>query len=103
MNIEKWEELKLKIKTQFGIEDEGEEKGQDGKETKWIQFKNPQGKMRLEYVVKPKFLNVKTIYSKRAGTSAQVVKPITSSEEKVQFLKAYRDENGIWKEIKMEI
>lgn len=103
MNIEKWEELKLKIKKQFGIDREGEEKTEDGKETKWIEFNGTKGKMRLEYIIKPKVLDVKTVYSRRAGTSASVVKPITSKEEKVQFLKAYRDENGNWCEIKMEI
>lgn len=103
MNQEKWEELKSQIKKQFGIENEGEEKDEEGKETRWIEFKNPQGKMRLEYIVKPKVLDVKTIYSRRAGTSASVVKPVLSKEEKVQFLKAYREENGEWKKIQMDI
>lgn len=103
MNQEKWEELKARIQKQFGIDGEGDEKSDDGKEIKWLEFKNPQGKMRLEYITKPKFLDVKTIYSKRAGTSASVVKPVLSKEEKVQFLKAYREENGEWKRIQMDI
>lgn len=102
MNKEKWEELKLQIKKQFGIENQGEEK-QDEKEIKWIEFKGGQGKMRLEYVVKPKVLDVKTIYSKRAGTSAKIVEPITSPDEKVQFLKVYVWKGRGWEEIKMSL
>ncbi|MEW6407669.1 MAG: hypothetical protein AB1465_03190 [Patescibacteria group bacterium] len=102
MNEQKWEELKSKIKKQFGIENEGEEK-EDEKETKWIEFNGAQGKMRLEYVIKPKTLGVKTLYSKRSGTSAYSEKPILSQDEKVQFLKAYKKEGKDWVEIKMPL
>lgn len=99
MNQEKWEELKLKVKKQFGIISEGEEKTPEGKEIRWIEFKSPKGEIRLEYVIKPKVLGIKTVYSRRAGTTASVIKPITSSEDKVQYLKVYQKENNKWKEI----
>ena len=98
MNQEKWEEIKFKIKKQFGIQNEGEEKQNDGKEIKWIEFNGAQGKMRLEYVKKPRFLDIKTTYSKRAGTSASSINTITSKDETVQFLKVYVFNDGEWVE-----
>lgn len=103
MNPEKWEDLKFQIKKQFGIDNEGEETQEGEKETKWIEFNGATGKMRLEYVTKPRVLDVKTIYSKRAGTSANIVKPVVSEDEKVQYLKVYVWKNDNWEEIKTEL
>lgn len=100
MNETRWGEIRDKIQEKFGIEEEGRESREGGIEVNWLEFSGPQGKMRLEYVVKPKFLETKTIYSKRAGTHARVVKPVTSAEEKVRFVKAYLWQNEKWQEIK---
>lgn len=101
MNDEKWQEIIGEIKEKFGIENQGKEELEGGGSKEWIEFNGRQGKMRLERTVKPKVLDVKTVYSKRAGTSAKIVKPVVSKTETVQFVKAYLWKDGSWEEIQM--
>ena len=59
-----------------------------------LEFNGPLGKIKLEFVEKPKLLEVKTLYSARAGSDIKVNK-IYDEQEKVSYLNAYK-----WDEVK---
>lgn len=101
MNEDKWEEIVENISNKFKVISQ-ETNEDDGKKVDFIIFEGPQGKMKLEYTVKPRTLGVKTLYSKRAGTAASRVESIDSKEETVSFMKAYLWQDDDWKEIKAE-
>jgi hypothetical protein len=97
MNEAKWEEIKNLAKKKFKVLNE--EKVKEGeKEIDRIEFEGPLGRMKLEWVTKPKVLGVKTSHAaKRAGATAQKVEQVLSETEKVNYLKAYvlKDENWV--------
>jgi len=105
MTPEKWENLISDIKDKFEVEDEGrqhlEEHG--GTDIEFIIFKNPLGRIKLEFVTKPLVLEKKTYYSQRIG-SKTAVEYIYSPDEKTYKLLAYKwDENQQdWVEIDAE-
>jgi hypothetical protein len=99
MTNEKWEETLRLIKEKFSVKSQSKEKIEDGGEKEIVEFQGPLGLMRLEWLVKPKTLGFKTLYSKRARTAAKQVKPVLSSEEKVSFVKAYVWKDERWVEI----
>ena len=98
MKKDKWEEIQDNIERSFKVLGRDVEEN-DGVRTEWIEFENPQGKMRVEWVEKPRVVGTKTLYSKRAGTSAGAVEHVESDTEKVNFLKAYRWVDSDWQEI----
>lgn len=100
MTRDKWEEIIGNVKENLEVLDEGlDEEG--SKKIEWIEFVGPKGKSRLEWIEKPRVVGVKTLYSRRAGTSAGKVEQEESENEKVNFIRAYKwDEvNGDWEEI----
>lgn len=103
MSPEKWDEIKLMVQKNFGVEentvlDLPAEQGGGQKES--LIFKGPLGKMKLEFISKPLVIDKKTIYSNRAGQQTKV-EYITSDTEKVNTFVALKwDEAGEnWVEI----
>ncbi len=96
MTKNKWLDLVDMIKEKFEIIAEDKESlGENTPgEKHLLEFEGPLGKIRLEFVEKPKLLEVKTLYSARAGSNIKVNK-IYDDKEKVSYLNAYK-----WNEIK---
>ncbi|HPA25333.1 MAG TPA: hypothetical protein PLK76_01060 [bacterium] len=61
-------------------------------------FNGPNGKIKLEWISKPKILGEKTLYSGRVGADVKVEK-VYSQDEKSEFLKAYLFKDNDWQEI----
>lgn len=103
MTKEKWGIVLENIERKFEILDRGIDEGY-GQRTEWIEFENPQGKMRLEWIEKPRMTGFKTAYSKRLGTSAGKVEQTESKSEKVNFVRAYifSEEKNDWEEMKAD-
>jgi hypothetical protein len=103
MTDEKWEETVGMIGEKFELLNRFSEELEEGGEREVVEFKGPLGLMRLERTKKPKVLDVKTTYSKRAGTSATQEKQITSDTEMVKYVKAYVEKNDDWIEMEMPV
>ena len=68
MHPDKWPEIKEKIKSSFEVFDEHFEKDEERQEeVEVIEFNGPFGKMRMEWITRPKVLGKKTSYSQRIG------------------------------------
>ncbi len=99
MKQERWEQIKELIKKKFKVLSEDKVKEEE-KEIETIEFQGPLGKMKLEWVQKPKVLDIRASHAaKRAGAAAGKVEQVLSETEKVSYIKAYvfKDEN--WVEI----
>lgn len=103
MTSDKWDEIKENISKQFEVldseqEDMPEERGGGVKDV--LIFISPIGKVKLEFVTKPKLLDKKTIYSKRVGQQTKV-DYIYSDTETVNTLFAFKwsDMRDDWEEI----
>jgi len=103
MHPDKWPEIKEKILGNFEVLDQATEKNEERREeTEIIEFKGPQGKMRLEWITRPKVLDKKTHYSNRIGGDVQV-DYVYSEDEKTHTLKVFQeDTQGNWQEIKAD-
>ncbi len=103
MNKEKWDIILENVEKKFEVLDRGVDE-EYGEKTEWIEFNNPQGKMRLEWIEKPRMMGFKTVYSKRLGTSASKVDQVESNSEKVNFVRAYifSEEKNNWEEMKAD-
>lgn len=94
MNIERWEQTKDMVKKNFELLAESEEERQDGIEkVQIIEFKGPLGRIKLEFVTRPRVLDKKTTYTHRVGAGVKV-DYIYSDKEKVYFLKAFKYEEA---------
>ena len=98
MNEGKWNEIHDMIVDKFEVA-EDEKTREEGERVEWIVFDGPSGKMKVEWTERPRTLDVKTQYSRRAGTSASVVGKVTSDTEKVNFLKAFVWKDDEWVEM----
>ncbi len=103
MTPERWQQIKGQIIDNLGLTlAETEELPEPQKGTREVlEFAGPNGKMRLEYYSRPVVLGKKTLGSKRIGSQA-VVEYQYSDSEFSHELKAYRDNDGEWEEIKTE-
>ena len=106
MNDDRWQDIILKIKENFGIdeqrtEDLAEEKGLG--EVEVVEFTGPLGKMKLERTTQPLVIDRKSIGSKRIG-SDKVIKYTYSDTEKIHRFKAFKwdDAQDDWEEMKMD-
>ncbi|OIO45823.1 MAG: hypothetical protein AUJ28_03595 [Parcubacteria group bacterium CG1_02_37_51] len=93
MNLEKWEEIKLNIKISFGVIDSGNEIKDLGdghqRETDWLEFESPIGKVKLEYSTSPLVLDKRNNFSNRVGADTKMIYKY-SDDEDVSYLKAYQ-------------
>lgn len=87
MTEERWLQVKNQIKTSFGIEDEYSEDLDPGY-AEVLEFNGPSAKMKVKFVVRPKFLDKKTSYSNRAGSNVKV-DYVYSEEEFVSHMEVY--------------
>jgi hypothetical protein len=101
MNLEKWEQIKSMAKEKFEILVETEEESIDGAgSVQIIEFDGPLGRMKLEFVSKPRILDKKTTFSNRIGSDVKV-EYVYSEDEKVYQLNAYKwnEAGDTWEEI----
>jgi len=102
MTPEKWENLIDNIKDKFEVEENKTEHldQHGGTDIEFIIFKGPLGRMKLEFITKPRVLDKKTTYSRRIG-SETAVEYIYSEDEKTHRLMAYKwdDFQNDWVEI----
>lgn len=101
MNQDKWNIILENIERQFKVLDRGADEN-NGTKIEWIEFENPKGRMKLEWVEKPRVMGLETRYSRRAGTSAGNVKQVESKSETVNFVRAYifSEEKNDWEEMR---
>lgn len=101
MNLEKWEQIRLMAKDKFEILNEVEEEGVDGiGKVHIIEFEGPIGRIKLEFVTKPRILDKKTTYSNRIGSDVKVDYVYSEDEETYQ-LNAFKwnDAEEVWQDI----
>jgi len=111
MDIDRWEQIKENIKTNFRVESESTESltvpTQDGDvksgTAEVLIVQTPMGRIKLAFESKPLVLDKKTIYSHRAGQAARTEYEF-SETEKTHKLKAYKwdDDLDEWNEIDAE-
>lgn len=102
MTEERWEQIKELIKKKFKVISETKSKEED-KEIETIEFLGPLGKMKLEWITKPKVLETRTSQAaKRAGAAAGKIEQVLSDTEKVQFMKVYLWKEEDWVEVSPE-
>ncbi|MFW0862280.1 MAG: hypothetical protein ACKKL6_01715 [Candidatus Komeilibacteria bacterium] len=94
MNLEKWEQIKAMAKDKFDITREHEEEGVDGiGKVEILEFNGPLGRMKLEFITKPRILDKKTSYSNRIGSDVKVDYVYSEDEETCQLV-AYKWDEG---------
>lgn len=105
MTLEKWEEIKQKILSSFEILNQetltNEERRED---IEIIEFMGPAGKMKVEWITRPKVLDKKTQYSNRIGSSVKV-DYIYSPDEVTHTFKVYNwsEPAAAWQEMKRDL
>ncbi|PIT90257.1 MAG: hypothetical protein COU22_03180 [Candidatus Komeilibacteria bacterium CG10_big_fil_rev_8_21_14_0_10_41_13] len=101
MNIDQWEQLKNKVLKENEVLDHYEDRDEDRREDiEVIEFISPLGRMKLEWLTRPKVLDKKTSYSNRVGSQVSV-DIVYSEDEITRTLKVYNwdDENEDWQEM----
>lgn len=112
MHLDKWRDTVAMIKDKFIVLDEGKEAIEDipNATREWIEFsakggsaaggESPQGKMRLEYTMRPAVIDKKTTYSKLGGAAVKV-DYIYSKDDMVRRMQAFKwnEAAGNWEEI----
>ena len=74
-----------------------ENRSENSQTTSVVIVDSPSGEIKLEFTVKPKFLGMKTSYTKRIGSSV-AVQPRYSTDEFVTVFEVYRKDgsSGEW-------
>jgi len=106
MTKDKWLDLIDRVEANFGIEERFKKGLGDDLpgEKEVIVFKSDAlGKVKLEWVEKPRMLDEKTIYSRRIGSDVKVEK-VYDEHDVVSYLKAYRWDGASqdWQEIEAQ-
>ena len=91
MHLDRWREIVAQIQDNFAVEEHekfaSEEAG--GEEVESIVFNGPLGRLKLEFISRPKVIDKKVTYSNRIG-SESVVEYIYDPTEKIYQLLVYR-------------
>jgi hypothetical protein len=102
MTIERWEQIKGRVKDSFEVQSEGHEhlEEEGGVDIDYMEFNGPLGKMRLEFISKPVVMDKKTTYSRRIGSETGVEYIYSDTERNCQ-LNAYKwsDDDNDWVEM----
>ena len=103
MTKDKWLDLKDKVKDKFILESDKKSTFKDvpNSVVESLIFNGPLGKIKLEWISKPRVLDEKTTYSNRIGSNVKVDK-VYSEDERSEYLKAYKFDNGEWDEINVD-
>jgi len=101
MHPDKWIEFKEKIKSTMQILDERTETDEDNHEVREIiEVMSPMGKIKLEWITRPKLLDKITHFSRRIGSETKV-DYVYSQDEFTHMLKVYQEKaDGTWEELK---
>ncbi|MFH0840961.1 MAG: hypothetical protein V1865_03225 [bacterium] len=88
MHLDKWKETLDLIKEKFEVEDEGvlESDEHGGTTIEYIIFTGPIGKMKMEFISKPKVLEKNTTYSNRIGSDVTIDYVYSETEKSTQLL-----------------
>lgn len=91
MRPDQWIDTRDRIKEQCVVIDEGEAPLEDvpNGHVAFVVFESPVGRVRLEYVTKPRTLGERAVTSRRIG-GATAIEKIYDTEDMVQFLRAFR-------------
>ncbi|HRY63510.1 MAG TPA: hypothetical protein P5267_02845 [Patescibacteria group bacterium] len=92
MTREKWLETVEKIRRQFGLETERQESLGDELpgERQVVEFQAGNlGKIKMEWVEKPRLKDVKTTYSNRIGSSTKI-ENVYDEQELVNYLNVFK-------------
>ena len=100
MNEERWSAIKLKINESFKVLEEYTEDLNPGT-AEVIEFEMPMGILKASYIVKPKMLGKKTLYSNRAGGDIRVDYEFSETETVARLeIEKWNDSQEIWEPIK---
>ncbi|MFH1890937.1 MAG: hypothetical protein ABIJ91_05255 [Candidatus Kuenenbacteria bacterium] len=91
MTKDKWLNLIDTVEGKFGVDKEYKEpiSADIPGEKHIIEFSGPLGKMKLEFIEKPRVIDEKTTYSNRIGSHVKVEK-IYDDKDKVCYLNAFK-------------
>lgn len=101
MHPDRWQEIKKKIIDSFELFNQFTKTDEEiRQETETLEFNGPAGKMRVEWITRPKVLDKKTNYSNRIGGSVSV-DYVYSADEFTHTFKVYRwdDPADEWQEM----
>lgn len=100
MTKDKWLDLKDKVREKFDLEEEKANALEDVPDSvcETLIFSSPLGKIKLEWISKPRTLDEKTIFSNRIGSNVKVEK-VYSEDERSEYIKAYKFNIDEWEEI----
>lgn len=105
MDSSRWNDILDRIESQWTIAERGEEPMDDvpGGTVAFVEFTGPMGRVRLEFVTKPRTVGERAMGSRRIG-SATTVRKVYDPTDMVAFLRAFRwdDAQGEWVEIKAD-
>ncbi|MCR4280480.1 MAG: hypothetical protein NUV82_03590 [Candidatus Komeilibacteria bacterium] len=102
MDIDKWKDIKLKVKEKFGVTSEEIREDEGRRETvEEMIFDGPMGKMKLEFVSRPRVIDRKTSYSNRIGSDVQV-DYVYDDSEITHRLDIYRWQGDEWLRLKVD-
>lgn len=91
MHLDRWKDILADINDRWTVEDQGVLKSEEygGQSTEYIIFNSPVGKMKLEFISKPKVLDKKTTYANRIGSEV-TIDYVYSPTELVHTFFAYK-------------
>jgi len=101
MNPDKWPDIKEKILSTFTVLNQEVLENADEHEVKEvIEFEGPMGKIKLEWIKRPKVLSKKTQYSNRIGGNVNV-DYVFSEDEFSYAMLVYKWDLGLddWQEL----
>lgn len=95
MHLDRWKDILDQIHQYFAVEDQGivESDEHGGTISEFIIFTGPMGKMKLEFISKPRVIDKQTTYSNRIGSDVNI-DYIYSPTEKVYTFLVYK-----WSEV----
>lgn len=98
MTRDKWEDIVELVEKKFELEESGSfEDEYDASLTEYLIFESQFGRVKLEFITKPKVVDKKVSYSNRIGSEAQV-EYLYSPTEKTHRLLIYRwsEDDNSW-------
>lgn len=103
MTDEKWAEIKNLIERKFPIIDHEIMELDPGKSEAFI-FEGEAGKIKLERIRKPKFIENEAGYNKKSGRGSSAEEKRYSQDEFVDYIKAYNWDADMdqWSEMSIE-
>ncbi|MFH0950990.1 MAG: hypothetical protein V1765_00765 [bacterium] len=88
MQPDRWHDLLDQVREKFKVEDEGKEHSEEygGSQLEFVIFDGPLGRVKLEFITKPKVVDKKLTYSNRIGSDVEIDYIYSQTEKVHQFL-----------------